>query len=253
MFRTALLAASLLFIAAALAADPPVEARPAAERNLLGEWKGPACGGDWTYAEGGTFSAVHFTPGNNQLTGTWEMRWTALPPTLVQTCKTSDDPSFVGRTWERRVVQLDDESLFLQNPDQYPSGHINRFQRVATTHDKEFAALQGTWTPLYYEEGGVRGRPAATRHIIRGDKVTVQVNGETITEGKVILDTSRNPPQLDLKLTSGQSHALIYTRAGDYITCCGTRDGKPRPSAFATSAATDGVYLMVWKIERESP
>ena len=55
MIRMAVLAVLLVLTATALSAAQTKDL----ERKLLGEWKGPACGGDWTYRADGTFSAVH--------------------------------------------------------------------------------------------------------------------------------------------------------------------------------------------------
>lgn len=130
MIRAALFAVSLVLITSAHAADKPKDAEAALQRKLHGVWKGPACGGDWTYKADDTFDAVHYSPGNNTLSGTWEVRWDALPLTLVRTCKASDDPDLVGKTWEVKLVELDDEALAYQYPDQYPKGHTVRYTRV---------------------------------------------------------------------------------------------------------------------------
>ena len=37
----------------------------------MGNWKGPACGGDYTFSADGTFELRSFTPGGNTLTGTY--------------------------------------------------------------------------------------------------------------------------------------------------------------------------------------
>ncbi len=133
MIRTAVFcAASLVFITSAQTADKPEEALVALERKLHGAWKGPPCEGDWNYRADGTFEVKRYTPGDNQLTGTWKVRWNALPPTLVRTCKTSDDPVHlpVGKTWEVKLIQLDDEALTYQYSDQYPNGNTERCTRA---------------------------------------------------------------------------------------------------------------------------
>ena len=135
MIRTAVfLAASLVVISAAQTADKPKEAPVALERKLHGEWKGGPCQGDWTFASDGTYEVQHYSPGNNRLTGTWEVRWNALPPTLVLTCKTSDAPDRikVGEKTEVKLIQLDDNALAYQYLSQYqhPGGHTDRFKRV---------------------------------------------------------------------------------------------------------------------------
>ena len=94
----------------------------ALERKLHGAWKGPPCCGDWVFDADGTFAVEHYSPGGNKLTGTWELRWNALPPTLALTLKTSDAPERikVGQTWEVKLIQLDDEALayvWPQNPE----------------------------------------------------------------------------------------------------------------------------------------
>jgi uncharacterized protein (TIGR03067 family) len=253
MIRTAGLLAALVFITSGLAADQPKGAPVAPERMLHGEWKGGPCMGDYNFNPDGTFELQHFSPGNNQLTGTWEVRWNALPPTLIVTCQTSDAPDRlpVGMTWEVKLVQLDDENLAYQHLDQYPGGYTDRYKRVEKTQDRELAALQGTWVPLQNEEGGNKAQGEFNfKQFIKGDKVTFQVNGETKAEGKVVLDPTKNPKHLDFQFTSGQTDLIIYVRAGDYVIYCGNRDGKTRPSEFASGTAKGGDYLQVWKIER---
>jgi uncharacterized protein (TIGR03067 family) len=268
MFRTAVfLAASLVVIASAHTEEKPKEAVPAAgmaapvalERMLHGEWQGGPCVGDYTFNADGTFVLQHFTPGLNTLTGTWSLRWEALPPTLLLTYKTSDfkkkDPTreeyqFAGKTAEVKLLQLDDQTFTCQHPGEQVPLRYERVPAQETAQEQEFAALQGTWVPLHYEERGEKGNAEFTRHIIKGDKVTVQVKGATVAEGKVVLDPTKNPKHLDFQLTSGQTHMIIYVRAGDHIIYCGNRDGTTRPAEFTSGTANGGEYLMAWKIER---
>src|SRR5688572_25898464 len=95
MARMLLLLASLAFITSAQTArtaDKPREPLVALEKKLHGMWEsGRDCVGDLTLRADGTFERLHYSPGNNKLTGTWELRWNALPPTLVLTCKDSDE------------------------------------------------------------------------------------------------------------------------------------------------------------------
>ena len=119
----------------------------------------------------------------------------------------------------------------------------------------ELAALQGVWLPLRYEENGKEFSPEC-KHFIKGDKVIVQVNGETIAEGKLVLDSTKNPKHLDFVFPpglTGQKHSIIYVRVGDHIIYCGNRDRKTRPSEFSTRTANGGDYLIAWKIENSSP
>jgi len=113
-----LLATPLAFIQFVPSTDKPQETPIALERKLHGRWKGPACGGEWTIGADGTFEGRHYSPGNNRLSGTWKMRWDALPPTLILNVKTSDAPERikVGEVWEVKLTQLDDESLAYEWP-----------------------------------------------------------------------------------------------------------------------------------------
>ena len=54
------------------------------------------------------------------------MRWDALPPTLVLTCRTSDVKDEVGKTIEVRLIQLDDKSLAVKRA----SPDADRYARV---------------------------------------------------------------------------------------------------------------------------
>ena len=92
------------------------------ERKLHGAWKGPPCGGDWTFNADGGFVVEGYSPGGNRLSGTWELRWDALPPTLLLTVKTSDAPERIeiGEKWELKLIELNDETLGYvrpQNPE----------------------------------------------------------------------------------------------------------------------------------------
>jgi uncharacterized protein (TIGR03067 family) len=260
MIRMALIAAAaLLLITPVQSADKPKGAPVPLERKLHGGWTGGPCDGDWTYRPDGTFQARHYSPGNNRLAGSWEVRWDALPPTLVRTCKTSDDPDLVGKTWDARLVQLDDGALACEEARGYPA---HRFTRLApgalareeareAARETELAALQGTWVPLRYEEGGKKAEGnLPTRHVISGDKVTVQVGGRTQDEGRVVLDPTHNPKRLYLRMNSGPTHAIIYVRVGDHVIYCGNRREEPPPSEFASGTAKGGEYLIAWKIER---
>jgi uncharacterized protein (TIGR03067 family) len=161
-------------------------------------------------------------------------------------------------------VHFDEAALDYQPADQYPDGFKSRYTRMtaidlarekaeadAETLDEELATLQGTWVPLQYEEGGKKApSEIPTRHIIKGNKVTVQVNGQTISTGTVVLDPTQNPKHMDFQFPSGQTHSIIYVRAGNHVIYCGNRD-VTRPTEFASGTAKGGgEYLIAWKIER---
>jgi hypothetical protein len=149
MIRTAVfLAASLVFVTSARTADKPKESPAALERKLHGEWIGGPCDGELVLGADGSFERRRYTPGDNKLTGSWELRWNALPPTLVLACRTSDDPDFVGKTSEVRLIQMDDEAIAYQYAG---NEQVIRYERVKRADKpKEGPAalerrLHGTW------------------------------------------------------------------------------------------------------------
>jgi hypothetical protein len=118
MTRTAvLLAVMLVFITSAQTAVKPKDSAATLERKLLGEWRGGACQGDWTFKADGTFELNHYSPGNLTLTGNWGVRWNALLPTLGVTFSASDNSDYVGAKWELKLTQLDDEVLAYERAD----------------------------------------------------------------------------------------------------------------------------------------
>lgn len=97
----------------------------AIESKLLGDWKGGACQGDWTFRANGTFELDHYSPANLHLSGTWKMRWDALPPTLIATFSSGGDSQLVGKKWDLKVTRLDQEILEFQ----IPGSELSRCER----------------------------------------------------------------------------------------------------------------------------
>lgn len=141
--RCAVFAVLLQFIVAQPARTAPplsdsAEASPgtaAIEKLLVGTWYGPSCGGDYTFNADHTFDVKHFTPGNNSLTGTWTIRWDALPPTLVLTFKTSDfkkkDPTreeypYVGKDREPKLLELNKKEFAFHEPSDKWAWYFSR-------------------------------------------------------------------------------------------------------------------------------
>ena len=130
MVRLIALAASLIVIASASAeaCDKPKETPITLERKLHGQWESGPCVGELTLRPDGTFERSHYSPGGNKLTGTWAVRWNALPPTLSMTCEASDEPNFVGKTSEFKLTQLDDDTLAYERPE--TPGKPVRYERA---------------------------------------------------------------------------------------------------------------------------
>lgn len=99
-------------LSAPLPSDAGREARVAFEKKLTGEWlNGGPCIGDITIRSNGTFERRHYSPGNETVRGTWKLKWDALSPTLLLTCDESDGERHVGKTWDMKVIRLDDEAM----------------------------------------------------------------------------------------------------------------------------------------------
>jgi hypothetical protein len=129
----AVLFAWFAIVSVGLSAGAPAKGdRPAVpvvagiERKLHGTWKGPACGGTFTFKPDGTYTLEHYSPGNHTLAGTWTMRWDALPPTLVLACKSSEQADYVGKTWELKVVKLDDKAFHYARVEPESEMHFER-------------------------------------------------------------------------------------------------------------------------------
>lgn len=115
----------------------------------------------------------------------------------------------------------------------------------------ELVALKGTWKLISHVEGGrVVEYDDPQLYTFADDKVTIKRSGQVIAEGPIDLDPAKTPKHLNLRLTSGQTDLTIYIREGEHLIQCACRDGKTRPSEFATGTANGGEYLIVLKREK---
>jgi uncharacterized protein (TIGR03067 family) len=112
---------------------------------------------------------------------------------------------------------------------------------------KELAELQGDWKLMTHEEDGkiVDYGGDTQIYTIAKDQMIVKRKGDVIAEGPIELDATRSLKQMDYRLNSGQVDLIIFIRVGDYLIQCGHRDGKTRPSEFATNTSNGGAYLIV--------
>ena len=124
MKQTALmLAIPLLLATSAWTKEKPQERPAALEQRLVGEWKGDAaCQGDLLFKADHSLELRNHSPGNYRLVGKWDVRWDALPPTLRMTWKNTTEPDHrsEGKTWEVKLVQLNEEVLLYEFPGPYP-------------------------------------------------------------------------------------------------------------------------------------
>ena len=87
----------------------------ALERIMLGVWKGrEGCSGEYRFNADGIYELNGFGPTANPTSGTWKVRWDALPPTLVLTCKASESDEEIGKETKVKLLQLDDASLTIE-------------------------------------------------------------------------------------------------------------------------------------------
>ena len=130
MKRGTVAAASVLLVSLAqvVLAGPPGKERgkelAALEQKLVGAWKGQGgCAGNFLFRADGTYELNQYGPGGDDFAGTWKVRWDALPPTLVLTCKTPGIPEELAKL---RLIQLDDKTF----ETQYDKEGGHRYARV---------------------------------------------------------------------------------------------------------------------------
>jgi hypothetical protein len=122
------IAAALMSGLAPTGSAGPPDDRPAntadLQRLLPGTWSGDSpCSGTFLFRANGTYELTGHGPGLTDSSGTWRLRGTALPATLVLTCKASDDPDEVGQLTAVVVVRLDDGTLAVRRPDKTVHRH----------------------------------------------------------------------------------------------------------------------------------
>jgi hypothetical protein len=105
-------------------ATKPRDGPVALEKKLHGSWRddNPCPGGQLILHANGTYERLHYGPVGYHLTGIWQVRWDALPPTLVLTCKTCDARDDIGKATQQyneqlKLLQLDDKLLVYQLAD----------------------------------------------------------------------------------------------------------------------------------------
>jgi hypothetical protein len=114
-------------LAQVVLAEPPEKELATLEKKMLGVWKGRSgCDGRLVFRADGTYELTDYGPAPYDSAGTWKVRWDALPPTLVLTCRTSEIPDEVGKTMEVKLIKLDDKSLAFK----YASKEVGQYTRV---------------------------------------------------------------------------------------------------------------------------
>jgi hypothetical protein len=114
MFIVLAAAVLLVGLAHGVLAEPPGKELAVLEKKMVGAWKGRGCDGNFLFRADGTYELTQYGPAPYDTAGTWKVRWDALPPTLVLTCKKSEDPDEVGKTLEVKLIKLDAKSLAIK-------------------------------------------------------------------------------------------------------------------------------------------
>ena len=94
---------------------------------MLSAWKGQSpFAGNFLFRADRTYERTAHGPGAEDTAGVWKVRWDALPPTLVLTCKASELPEEVGKVTEVKLIRLNDENLAILHATEM----VDRFARV---------------------------------------------------------------------------------------------------------------------------
>jgi uncharacterized protein (TIGR03067 family) len=123
---------------------------------------------------------------------------------------------------------------------------------TATSQADDASALQGTWSVVTAELGGVRQPPEIVTNIVLkiGDgKYEVTVNGHP-DKGTCKVDASTKPGTMDITGTegpnAGRNIPAIYELRGDKLRICYGLRGSPRPTEFKSNPGTQQ-YLVVYQ------
>lgn len=116
---------------------------------------------------------------------------------------------------------------------------------------KELAGLQGTWQCKAGESNGKDdGRDAPKLWVVVFDKnkMIYKENGKVVAEGDLEIDATKSPKHITARFTTlNQTDVMIFFRVGDVLVLCGHRDGKTRPTQFATGTEGGGAFLTAWQ------
>lgn len=115
----------------------------------------------------------------------------------------------------------------------------------------ELKKLEGTWQFVSFEIDGQKMQPEeAKQHtvVIKGDKYTLKLQDNPISQGTIKVDPSKKPKTIDIMPTEGDSSGMtmlgIYEQDGDTQKTCYAQPTKPRPTKFTSE---NGQTLIVYK------
>lgn len=114
MFRTMMIfsVASMSAALPVFVEDKPADSPSSLKEKIHGAWKGYGpCDGDLTLNANGTYARKWVGPGGDSDSGTWSLKWDALPPTLTFECEKADSEELEGRSIPGKLVRLDDDGM----------------------------------------------------------------------------------------------------------------------------------------------
>jgi uncharacterized protein (TIGR03067 family) len=116
---------------------------------------------------------------------------------------------------------------------------------------------QGTWVMLSGEREGqnfTEEQVKSFKRTVKGDKLTITVNGEELYRGAFKLDPSKKPKNIDVTPETGDAKGAtlmgIYEFDGDTLKVCMAFPDSPRPTEFTGKAGSNQTFA-VWKKEKK--
>lgn len=117
--------------------------------------------------------------------------------------------------------------------------------------EKDLKAMQGDWAADSFVRDGMVFPEDDARSFFRtnkGDRYTMQRFSKKVGSGKVVLDPSKSPREIDFLPDppfKGKPILGIYKLEKGKLTMCYAPSGSKRPTTF-TSEPGSGVTLIVW-------
>lgn len=220
--------------------------------KLQGEWVGGgACQGDVTFKADGTYSWLHYGPGDATVVGTWSLRWDALPPTLVLTSTASNDKDYIGTTAEVKVLRLDGKTLVYEQ-----NRHKVEFTREAKREPKEnrdAKLMSGRWK-VAKDEYRV-GEKWVEAKVPPDFEFVFTADGATVTREKnsTAFAVTLNPGSREISLARAQGgidklERGVYRVGDEWLAVC-IVGGHLLPADDASKDATLRLYHLKRVIE----